>query len=86
MKERHFLKAVQDLTELLKEVRTRKVDFGEILIHCLSQFPFYLSNNDGSFPCTNKAALFHYLPDMKINIIIIMSFTALILDGMAIIQ
>ena len=89
MKETNSLKADKDLhTRLLIVARTRKVDLGEILTHYLSQSPSNLSNNDGSLQYSNKAGLFHYLQakfsDMKM--IKIPQNTALILDGMAIIQ
>ena len=58
------------------------------MTHCLSQFPSNLCNKDGSLQHNNKVALFHYLqakfPDIKI--IKGPQNTALILDGMAIIQ
>ena len=84
MKETNSLKADKDLlTRLLIVARTRKVDLGEILTHCLLQFPSSLSNSDGSLLCNNKAALFHYLqatfPDL--NILEILQNTALFLDG-----
>ena len=82
MKETDCLKVDKDLL-----TRTPKVELGEILTHCLSQFPSSLSNSEDSLQYTNKAALFHYFeanfPDMKI--IKIPQNTALILDGMAII-
>ena len=86
MKETDCLKEDEDLlTRFLIVAKTRKVDLGEILPHCLLQFPFSLSSSDGSLQRTKKAALFHYLqakfPDMKI-----IKIPALILDGMAIIQ
>ena len=81
MRETNYLKKYKDLLRsVLIVARIRKVDPGEILTHCLSQFTSSLSNRDGSPPRTNKAALFHYLqakfPDMKM--IKIPQITALI--------
>ena len=89
IKETDFLKIDKDLlTRFLIVTRTRKVDLGEILTHCLSQFSSSLSNSDGSLQRINKAVLFHNLqakfPDMKI--IKIPQNTALVLDGQTIIQ
>ena len=85
MKETDCVKADKYFLSIV--ARTQKVDLGEILTHCLSQFPSSLSNIDCSLQHTSKAALFLYLqvkfPDMKI--IKIPQKTALILDGMAII-
>ena len=89
MKETDCLKVDKDLlSRLLIVARTWKVDLGEILTHCLSQFPSSLRSSNGSLQWTNKAALFHYLhtkfPDMKI--IKIPQNTALNLYCMAITQ
>ena len=88
MKETDCMKADKDiLTKNLIVARTRKVDLGEILIHCLLQFPSSLSNSDDSLQDINKAALSHYLQakfsDMKIKT---PQNTTQILNGMAIIQ
>ena len=62
MKETDCLKVDKDLlTRFLIVAITRKVDLGEILSHCLSQFTSSLSNSDGSLQHTNKSALFHYI-------------------------
>ena len=61
MKETNSLKADKDLTKFLIVAKTQKVDLGENLMHCLSQFLFSLSNSEGSLHHTNKATLFYYL-------------------------
>ena len=57
------------------------------MTHCFSQSPSSLSDRDGSLQHTNKTAVFYYLqvkfPDIKIKIL---QNTAVILDGIAIIQ
>ena len=64
MKETDCLKVDKDLlTKFLVVARSGKVDLGEILTHCLSQFPSILNNSDGSLQRTNKSALFHYCCD-----------------------
>ena len=65
MKETDCLKADKYLfTRFLIVARTQKVDLGEILTLCLSQFPFSLSNNDGSLQRTKKVDISHCLsPD-----------------------